>query len=288
MARIQPSQGWGAGSIPAGPTDYPPFKLNQMKTRELLFVSLFPLTIFIAVFFLGFKINYMESLLLIFGVPSLYLSFKNKNKIKKVAYFAFLVSVPVAITFEFVAFGDNSWRVPSSILPKRLFGIMPLEDYIWMFLTVYTILVFYEHFCNEKFQKKISGRIRMMNYALFPLALMIILIFLINPSVLKIPYSFLWLGLAFFLIPVAVFLVKFPYLASNFFKTQAFFSYIHMIFELIGLRLSHWVYPGVHYVGWVPLLGLRFPIEELFFVMVLGGFAACTYYEFFTNDKLTA
>ena len=125
-----------------------------MKKIDLAVVLIIPLFVFISVFLLGFKINYFQSLLLFFGIPSLYLSLKSKEKIRKVAPFSFLVSIPIAIIFELVAFGDKAWTVPYSILHWRLLGIIPLEDYMWMFLVTYTILIFYEHFCNNSFQKQ--------------------------------------------------------------------------------------------------------------------------------------
>ncbi|MBI3027739.1 hypothetical protein HYY70_06540 [Candidatus Woesearchaeota archaeon] len=256
-----------------------------MKTKDLLIVCLIPLIIFIAVFLFDLKINYFESLLLVFGVPSFYLSVKNRDKIKKVALFSLSLSIPTALIFELVVFGDNGWSVPSSILPYRLFGFSPIENYIWMFITIYIIILFYEHFCNKKYSNKISGKFKIMNYLMYSAALANLILFFTAPSLIRIPYSYLWLSIIFFAIPTILFISSYPYFIVTFLKTQVFFFYVHMIFELIAMKLNHWVYTGTHFIGWVTILNLKFPLEEFFFVIMLGAFETCTYYEFFTNDS---
>jgi len=140
-----------------------------MKKADIAILIFLPLVIFLAIFLVELKINYFVSLLLFFGIPSLYLSLKNDEKIQKVGLFSILVSIPIAIIFELVAFGDKGWFVPESIAPYRIFSLIPLEDFIWMFLVTYTILIFYESFCNTKFQKSIDNKIKLMIYTLYPL-----------------------------------------------------------------------------------------------------------------------
>jgi len=259
----------------------------KMKKRDLIVLTAIPLIIFLSVFLFNLRINYFTSLLLVFGIPSLYLSLKNKEKIRKVGFFSILMGIPIAIIFELLAaFGDKAWIVPNSILPYRLFGFMPLEDLLWMFFVIYIILIFYEHFCNEKFQREISVRIRIMNFTLYSITFAIVLIFCFKPSLLIVPYSYLLAGIILFILPSTLFLLRYSSFIWSFFKVSLFFFYIHLAFELIGLKLNHWIFTGNHFIGWVSMLGLRFPIEELLFVMVLGGFVCCTYYEFFTNKKL--
>jgi len=257
-----------------------------MKKLDLIVVTLIPLIIFILVFFFDFQINYFTSLLLAFGIPSLYLSIKNKEKVKKVAFFSFLVSIPIAVIVELIAFGEKAWVVPESIFPFRLFGFSPIENYIWQFITVYTILIFYEYFCNNKFQKDMSKKMKIMIYILYPLTIIMVLMFYINQSLININYSYIWFGIIFFIIPITLFLTKYPKFFVPFLKVQIFFLYIHMIFELIGLKYNHWIYTGTNFVGWFSLFGLKMPIEELFFVMIIGAIAACTYYEYFANKNL--
>lgn len=260
-------------------------RICELKIKDFLIVLASPLLVFLAVFLFDLQISYLESLLLVFALPSVYLSLKSRAKVKKVLLFSLLVSIPVAFIFELVAYGDNSWAVPTSVFPWRLFGFIPIEDLLWQFLTVYTLLIFYEHFCNRHFLPDISKRIRVMLWILYPAMLVVMFTFLANSTLLQIPYAFLWLGLVFFPVPAIMFLVKHRSFFSSFLKVQLFFLYIHLLFELIGLKLGHWTFPGVHYIGWVSVLGQSFPVEELIFVMLIGAFAACAYYEYFTDTK---
>jgi hypothetical protein len=256
------------------------------KILDLVIITIFPLLIFIAVFEFGFKINYLESLILVFGIPSLYLSFRDRKIVKKVALFSLLVSIPIALFVELISVHDQAWVVPNTVFPFRLFGFSPIENYIWQFITVYIILIFYEHFCDKKFRPSISKRIRIMDAVLYSLAFMAVLLFLNESKFLHIAYPYLWFCIPFFIIPIILFLWKYPHFFKSFLIVQIFFLYIHLIFEVIGVKLSHWIYPSNHFIGWVSIAGQRFPVEEFVFVMIIGAFAACSYYEFFTDKKL--
>lgn len=257
-----------------------------MKKADLALAILFPLLVFVSVFLFDLRISYFTSLMLFFVIPSIYLSLRSKRVVKKVALFSFFISIPMALIFEIVGRVDDAWSVPRSILPYRLFGFIPLEDYLWMFLVTYIILIFYESFCNRKFEPSISKRIRVMNLILYGLAALLVITFIFNKSLLNIPYAYLWFGIILFVIPSTLFLCKYPSFFAPFLKVSAFFFYLHLLFELVGVKLGHWVYEGAHYIGLVYFFDIRFPIEEFFFVILLGGFAACSYYEFFTNKKI--
>jgi len=258
----------------------------KAKMVDMMFVIIAPLVMFLSVFFFDFRVTYLESLIIVFGIPSAYLSFRSKEKVKKVALFSFLVSVPVALLVELVAFWDHAWVIPHSVFSFRILGFSPLENYLWQFLTVYMVLIFYEHFCNKEFQSDFSKRTPLMLAALYALTFVVIILFSIKSSLLRIPYPYIWLCVPLFVMPIILFLARYPRFFRNFLKVQFFFLYIHLIFELIGVKLNHWVYPSSHYIGWVTLLGQRFPVEEFLFVMLCGAFAACTYYEYFTSKNM--
>ena len=260
--------------------------MKSSRKIDLTFVILFPLIIFVFVFILNLRIGYLQSLVLFFAVPAIYISFRAKEKVKKVAWFSLLVSIPVAMLVELVAYWDQAWTIPQSLFPLRLFGFSPIENYLWQFLTVYTILIFYEHFCNPKFQPGISKKIKIMSAIIYPLTFIAIILFAFKSPLLHISYPYFWFCIPFFVVPIVLFLAKYPAYFSSFLKVQLFFLYIHTLFEIIGVKFNHWIYSSEHYIGWVTFLGQRFPTEEFVFVMLLGAFASCSYYEFFTNKNL--
>ena len=260
--------------------------ISKQKLLDLIIVTAIPLVILLLVFMAGLKISYLESLILVFGIPAAYLSIRSMKKVRKIAIFSLLASIPVAVIVELIAYWDHAWVVTQSVFPVRLFGFSPIENYIWQFLTVYLIIIFYEHFCKTSFQPTISKRIVIMASFLYSLMAVLIVAFYFESSLLHISYPYIWFCVPFFIIPVVSFLWKYPRFFSGFLKVHLYFLYIHMIFESIGVKLGHWTYPSSHYIGWVTFLGQRFPLEELVFVMLIGAFAACTYYEYFTNDDL--
>ena len=80
-------------------------------------------------------------------------------------------------------------------------------------------------------------------------------------------------------------MVRYPAFLKNFIEISLYFFYVHLLFELIGVKLHHWTFPGIHYLGWVSFLNLQFPFEEFFFVLVLGGFATGACYELFADNS---
>jgi hypothetical protein len=73
----------------------------------------------------------------------------------------------------------------------------------------------------------------------------------------------------------------------TFFGTAAYFFYFNIIYEIVGLRLRWWDFPGTQFVGHVSLFGVTFPFEEFFFWLVLGGFMVLSYFELFDNTQKT-
>lgn len=257
--------------------------MKKEKLKDLLIISLIPLVSFILILLFDFKINYLASLLLIYGIPSLYLSVKNKNKIKKAFGFSFLVSIPVSIIIYTIARLDNAWYVPSTIFPFRLINTMTIEDFIWMFLSVYLVVIFYENFFMKKRDYELSKRMVWFFYIFIPLTLAVVFIYFLNSDFLNFPYAYLLLGIVIFLIPVVLFLIKNKKYIRNFFLTSLYIAPVFLIVELIGVKYGHWVFEGAHYIGWISLFNIQFPFEEFFFVIVLGAFAGLSYYEFFAE-----
>lgn len=257
-----------------------------MKKIDFIMVILLPTFVFVSAIFFNLNINYLVSLILFFGIPCLYLSIRSPYKVRKVGTFSLAVSIPVAMIFELLTLGDRAWLVPHSVLSQRLLGIIPLEDFVWMFVATYIILMFYENFCTKEFTPKISHRIKILSTLLYGLTFVLSLLFLSTGRLLVIPYSYLLLCLLFWMIPISIFLFRYPKYLWDFSKVALFFLYLHFIYELMGLYMGYWVFPGIHYIGWISILGFNIPLEEFLFVIMFGGFAPCVYYEFFANQGI--
>jgi len=181
---------------------------------------------------------------------------------------------------------DKSWYVPNTVFGSRLFGIIPYEDYIWAFFFVYLIVVFYEYFLDngirgDRLSKKVLYMILLFNFLLF----IFFLILKVDPDLLHVEYFYLKGGIIVALTPLLLVFSFFPALLKKCFATVAYFSPLFLSFELSGLHANQWEFNEGKFVGFVGISGLRFPIEELVFWIILGSVWILSYYEYFADDR---
>ncbi len=122
-------------------------KEKILKRIDIFLLIFFPIISVSLSLFL--KTNFLTSTLLFFGLPSLWLSIRTPKQIKKTFLFALIFSIPLGIFIDYIATVDDSWFVPLTIFPFRLFNIVPIEDLLWGFFLVYSIVIFYEHFLDK-------------------------------------------------------------------------------------------------------------------------------------------
>lgn len=258
------------------------------------------ITAFAALISLLFKTNFFISTLLLFGLPSIFLSYKNLKAIKKTAIFSLLITVPFTLLFDYLISVDQGWHIVSTIFNFRLFGVVTMEQFVWAFLWAYQIIIFYEYFLNKQkrispiafflklFNKKneiISKRMEIFSIILLMGVLAIIAVILISPDFLRVNYAYFWLGLIFGIFPLSAFIIKFPNFWLRFLKITAYFFFSAIMVELIGLKLNHWIFPGNHYLGILGFFGYQIPLEEFFLYFLISTPAILSYYEFLDDDK---
>ena len=76
-----------------------------------------------------------------------------------------------------------------------------------------------------------------------------------------------------------------PKLFGKFFLTGVYFFYLTFVYEVIALKLGWWNFPASDYIGWISIMGIKFPFEEFLFWLVLIAMASLSYYEFFDDDE---
>lgn len=252
------------------------------KTYDLVLLIILPIiSLFIS---LVFKVNFLISILLVFGIPSVYLTFRTKRSIKKPAIFP-IIFVPLGIVVDCLVHLDKSWYIPETVFSFRIFNILPLENIIWGYFLGYFIVIFYEYFIDKEkdtpFDKK---TIILLSFSFLSL-LIFLIFFYTNFIVLHISFFYLIVGIILILLPIILFLSFFPKLILKFILAGAYFSSLLLLFEIISLKLGFWVFPGENFVFWVKIFGQRFPFEELFFWIILIPITALCYYEFFADDR---
>ena len=224
--------------------------------------------------------------MLFFGLPSLWLSIRTNHRVVKTAIFSFIWAIPLTFFADYIATINGAWLVPQTVFPVRLFGIIPIEDFVWMFLAAYSVLIFYEHFLDKGKHELVDKRIKYLLWPWILLAIIFVSILFASPELLKIKYAYFYLGLIFIFLPAVTFLSFFPRLLSKYVKTASYFFVLGILFELTGLHLNNWSFPkDGYFIGWVELFGYRFPFEEFLFWFVIGAISVLSYYEFFDDDR---
>ncbi len=259
------------------------FNEKTLKKIDIILLIIFP--IIATVISLLIKANFLVSTLLFFGLPASWLSYRTPHKSLKTLIFSAIFALPFGIIIDYITAQDGSWYVPTTIFPFRLLGVIPIEDLIWGFLLVYTVVIFYEHFLDKGKHELIDKK---MKYFILPaiiLFILFLLIYSLNPDFLRIKYAYLLIGIVLILLPSITFLSFFPKLISKYVKTACYFFILSFMFEMTGLQLNQWTFPGQNFIGWIEILGHKFPFEEFFFWFIMVSIGILSYYEFFDDDE---
>lgn len=254
-----------------------------LKKLDIFLLILFPLvSISLSLFF---KANFLTSIFLFYGLPSLWLSIRTPAQIKKTLIFSAIFSIPLGILIDYIGIIDGSWFVPFTVFSFRLLNIVPIEDLIWGFFVIYSIIIFYEHFLDKGKHELIDKKMKYLIWPIFSSLLIFLTILFTKPELLNIKHVYLWVGILLILLPSITFLSFFPRLLSKYVKTGSYFFLLALIFEITGLQLNQWAFPGTNFIGWIDFFGFRFPFEEFFFFVVMSSTCVLSFYEFFDDDR---
>jgi len=259
--------------------------LDKKTMKQLDIFMLITLPVLAVFLSIALEANFLMSILLFFGMPSFWLSYRTPKKFPKTTLYALFFSIPIGLLIDYLGATDGAWLVPVTIFPFRLFGVIPIEDMILSFFLVFNVIIFYEHFLDKGKHKLVDER---MKYFLLPLFIVIaifISLILAKPEILVIPYAYFWIGVILMLLPSISFLSFFPRLISKYVVTGSYFFLLLLLFEFTGLELGQWSFPGEHFIGWVELFGYSFPFEELFFWCTMSSVGILSYFEFFNDDR---
>ena len=233
-----------------------------------------------------FSVSKFVSILLFFGLPCLYLSWRNPQSFRKSFIFALLFSIPLSVFVDTLAVFDGSWYVPHSIVPFRLFGAATFEVWLFGLLWVLFVILFYEHFFNlHDTSNRFSKKYRNLLYLFAILVATVVITYIFRPTFLVIPYFYTWFSLIFVVLPLILFLARRPKFLPRFTLQGIYFFITLLVYELAALQVGLWSFPGHHFIGWVNIFGYRFPFEELVFYMIFATPSFLAYYEYFANDR---
>jgi len=259
--------------------------IKGVKINEILKLLCLPLYFFIVgIFVINFNLGYTISLLLYFLVPSIYFSLRKPEIIKKVSFHSLIFGFLAVFIFDYIAHVSGSWYVPSE-LGIRVFGAFPIEEILWSILFFYLIISSYEFFFKKHSQIKVFyTNTRYMIMTLISLFVIFFSILFLNKNLLVIDYFYIYMLIGMMILPSLVIF----YFHQRYIKDALLLSIVFMIsflfYEYSALITKQWFFNGSHYIGWVPLLNIKMPIEELLF-MIVSVPGVISFYELFTKDR---
>ncbi|HLC73573.1 MAG TPA: hypothetical protein VJH20_02970 [Candidatus Nanoarchaeia archaeon] len=254
----------------------------KKKKIDLIILLLYPA--FASLISIIFEVNTFFSILVFFGIPSLFLSLKLRKYILKNIYVSAIAGIFFLPIIDYIAHITKTWFIPS-MFDFRILGQISIEFFLFATLNVYFVVAFYQYFLEEHLISKSNKNMKYLVFIIVGLLILFPLLFVFNPIYLQIPYFYLIFGAISILIPIILVLLKFPILYAKFFKAAAYFFFLSITYEITALKLGLWEFPGNQFIGWVEIFGVRFPFEELFFWIILGAMAVLSYYEFFDDDR---
>jgi len=260
-------------------------KLNKKSLNfDLFLIFLWPIIIGLISFWM--KPNALYSIILFLLIPAIYLSFKGTEFVKKSLLFSVIIAIPTMIVIDYIAQMNQTWLMySSSILPFKFFGIVTFEVVLWAVALIYLIVMFYEYFLDRHFTKKLyTEKLKYLLIILLVFFSLFVFRFY-EGSIFRIPYFYLFWGILLLFIPVVLQSIKHFQTTAKFFLALAYFFYLDFIYEITAIKLGWWSFPGREFIGWVTIMNIRFPIEELFFWMILFTLGVLTYFEYFDDDE---
>lgn len=118
--------------------------MNQIQNHRLIILGLYILLALIADWTI--KPNYLISIIIVLGIPSLINFIWLKNSRGQILIFSLLSALLFAPPIELLARLANIWDVSSIFI--RPLGLIPLEDILAAFLNLFWVLCFYKYFID--------------------------------------------------------------------------------------------------------------------------------------------
>ena len=240
---------------------------SSQRSKALDVVIFFSWIILPPIFLLIFRGSFFTSSILYLVLPGIYFSIRKPDVILKALIVALMVMPPIII-FDYLAFLNKAWAVPT-IFSFRLFQFIPFEDFFFTFCAVYVVVVA-SHYLFPSLKLCTKNKIVVTKSGIILLSLFAVFIFfyLLRPGIFIVPYYYSLLVLTAFIIPTLILFIRFKFYRKPLFWITAYSICLMLPYEITANMLGFWTFPSAQYVGMINLLGQSFPIEEFLAWMI--------------------
>lgn len=258
-------------------------KTNHKQDLIVLFILLF-----VAVFYAYLtKGTYLGNNLfsgIVLTIPSvIYLGLRKKKNWKKLILASLIFGVLFGFALSFYAEATKSWSTNTPIFNYRVFGMSALEEILGQGIMALLVFTFYEHFFDNERKSKLNKRvIWAILLGIFGSLFLILLHEYLPQKFSTFEYPYVVVG-TIAILPLIYILIKRPGFLPKLVLTGVYFFILWFVIEFQAVAYNYWLYPG-NYIGWVDILGVRYPFEELFYWMMLYAPTIIVYYEFSIDD----
>jgi hypothetical protein len=215
--------------------------------------------------------------------PIVYLGIRKKKNWKKLLIASATFGMLFGLALSFYAEATKSWSTYTPVFGFRVFGLSSLEEIIGQGMMAMIIFTFYEHFFDNENNKNLNKRyISAILIGLIGTSILIITRYIAPAKFDTFEYPYVVIG-TIAIIPLIYAVIKKPALLPKLGLTALYFFMFWLVIEFQAVAYNYWMYPG-NYIGWVEILGVRYPFEELFYWMLLYAPTLVVYYEFSMDD----
>lgn len=255
-----------------------------MKKKNI-FISLVFINILVLLLTYFFKLNHLYATLFCFGIPFLYLAFNGLYKVKEILIFSLLATLLWGPAFDIITTYNGFWTTEKSTLGLTLFGLSPVENWIWMFLIICFAVSFYQIFIDKsrskfKFRREslfLIGLLTLFSFATFT-------IFKLSPESLLFSGAYVLIGITNLFIPNLIYYLLNKRVAVKALPVTLYFFTYFIIYEYVALSNGNWIY-GDNFFGFLTLGVISIPFEEILFWMICAVPLSIACYELLIDDN---
>ena len=267
--------------IPSETMNNNPRSLSKRKKIDALVLSGYVISVF--AFVLAFRPGQVLGHTLLFILPGMYLVIRYWRQNYHAFLFSLVAGIATGFPAQIMAELNSVWKYDIPSLGFFQFNGLPMIAIGWYIIWLgFTTSVYSVFFDKHIHPVPVHHRFWRNHYKFILLGLAMLagtmFLALEYPSVFIIKHSYLIFGSTFFILPTAVIFFLHPHLLRDVLKAAIFLSLFLLVYEIIGLRVDWWTYPG-EYIATVKFFGAIIPIEELILWITLGSLWAITAYE---------